>query len=77
MSKSKVTLAVKLDSKVAERVRRYCGERGIKQGFFVEKALLEQVEREELNEDLLDFKRQRPGEKAAVSYEDYLRLRHA
>lgn len=75
MPSSKVTLAVKLDSQVAERVRRYCAERGIKQGYFVEKALVEQVEREELNEDLLDFKKNRPSEKASISFEDYLRLR--
>ena len=77
MPPSKITLAVKLDSKVAERVRRYCVERGLKQGFFVEKALLEQIERDELNEDLLDFQKHRPGEKASVSFEDYLRLRNA
>ena len=72
----KTTLAVKLDSKVAERMRRYCAERGLKQGFFVEKALIEQIERDELNEDLLDFKKHKSGEKAAISFEDYLRMRH-
>ncbi len=69
MPPAKITLAVKLDSKVAQRVRRYCAERGLKQGFFVQHALL--------NEDLLDFKKHKAGEKAAVSFEDTLRLRHA
>lgn len=77
MPSNKTTLAVKLDSKVAERVRRYCAERGLKQGFFVEKALREQMERDELNEDLLDLKKHKPDEKSAISFEDYLRLRHA
>lgn len=75
MAEKKV-LAVKLDSKVAERVRRYCAERGLKQSFFVENALLDQMERNELNEDLLDFKKQRAAEKDAISFEDYLQLRH-
>lgn len=74
---TKYTLAVKIDPKVAERVRRYCAERGLKQGFFVEKALSDQLEREELAEDLLDFRKNRPGEAAAISFEEYLRLRRA
>lgn len=40
---SKKTIAVRVDSRVAERLRRYCAERGLKQGFFVEKALREQI----------------------------------
>lgn len=71
----KSTLAVRLNSQVAEKVRRYCAARGIKQGFFVEKALLEQMERDEMAEDLLDFKKHRPDEKAAISFEEYMRLR--
>lgn len=72
---TKKTLAVKVDSRVAERVRRYCSGNGIKQGFFVEKALSEQLEREELKEDLLDFKKHKNEEKAAISFEEYLSLR--
>ena len=72
----KTTLAVKIDPKVAQKVRRYCRDHGFKQSFFVEKALLEQVEREELAEDLLDIKRLKAGEKDAVPLEDYLRMRH-
>ncbi|OGR81863.1 MAG: hypothetical protein A3J74_09310 [Elusimicrobia bacterium RIFCSPHIGHO2_02_FULL_57_9] len=74
---TKKSLAVRLNSQVAERMRRYCAERGIKQGFFIEKALLEQIEREELNEDLLDFKKHRSHEKDAISFEEYLRLRRS
>ena len=72
----KTTLAVKIDPKVAQKVRRYCHDHGVKQSFFVEKALLEQVEREELTEDFLDFKRLKNQEKDAVPLEDYLRMRH-
>jgi len=72
----KTTLAVKIDPKVAQKVRRYCRDHGVKQSFFVEKALLEQVEREELTEDFLDFKRLKNQEKDAVPLEDYLRMRH-
>lgn len=74
---AKYTIAVKVDTRVAERVRRYCAQRGIKQGFFVEKALREQLEREELAQDLLDFRAGRSKEAESISFEDYLRLRRA
>ena len=72
----KTTLAVKIDPKVAQKVRRYCHDHGVKQSFFVEKALLEQVEREEWTEDVVDLKRLKSQEKDAIPFEDYLRLRH-
>ena len=73
----KYSLAVKIDSKVAERFRKYCAARGIKQGFFLEKALVEQLAREELTEDLLDFRKNKAQEASAVSFEEYLRIRNA
>ena len=72
---SKTTLAVKVDYKIANKVKTFCRERGIKYGFFVEKALEERLEREELKEDLLDLKTLRSLEKEAVSIEDYLKKR--
>ena len=51
---TKTTLAVKVDYKVANKVKKFCRERGIKYGFFVEKALEERLEREELKEDMLE-----------------------
>ena len=69
----KTTLAVKVDDKTANKVKKFCRERGIKYGFFVEKALEERLEREELKEDLLDLKTLRPLEKDAISIEDYLK----
>jgi len=72
---SKTTLAVKVDYKTAERVKKFCRERGIKYGFFVEKALEERLEREELKEDLLDLKTLKGQEKEAIPLEEYLKKR--
>jgi predicted transcriptional regulator len=75
MKSQKTTLAVKVDYSVAERVKRFCRERGVKYGFFVEKAIQEQIEREELKEDLLDMKDLRAIENQAVPLDDYLKKR--
>lgn len=72
---SKITLAVKIDYKIAIKVKTFCKERGIKYGFFVERALKERLEREELKEDLLDLKTLRSLEKEAIPVEDYLNTR--
>ena len=72
---SKTTLAVKVNYKVVSRVKKYCKERGIKYGFFVEKALEERLEREELKEDLLDLKIFQNKEKEAILFEEYLKNR--
>lgn len=72
---SKTTLAVKVNYKIASRVKKFCRERGIKYGFFVEKALEERLEREELKEDLVDLKTLRFLEKEAISLEKYLEKR--
>jgi hypothetical protein len=42
MKEEKTVLAVKVNYAVAERVKHFCRERGLKYGFFVEKAILEQ-----------------------------------
>jgi hypothetical protein len=72
---AKTTLAVKVDYKVANKVKKFCRERGIKYGFFVEKAIEERLEREELKEDILDMKTLRSLEKGAIPVEDYLKKR--
>ncbi|TET73223.1 MAG: hypothetical protein E3J44_01375 [Candidatus Aminicenantes bacterium] len=71
----KTTLAVKVNYSILNRVKKFCRERGIKYGFFVEKALEERLEREELKEDLLDLKTLRGQEKEAVPLEEYLEKR--
>jgi len=75
MKEQKTTLAVKVSCRAAEQVKRFCRERGVKYGFFVEKAILEQISREELKEDLVDLKDLRDLEPKAVSLEDYLKKR--
>jgi len=75
MKGQKTLLAVKVDHEVAERVRHFCRERGLKYGFFVEKAVLEQLAREELKEDLVDLKNLRKLEQQAVSLGEYLKKR--
>ena len=71
----KTTLAVKISYNLVNRVKKFCRERGIKYGFFVEKALEERLEREELKEDLLDLKTLRDQEKEAIPFEEYLEKR--
>jgi hypothetical protein len=73
MKEQKTTLAVKVNYAVAERVRHFCRERGLKYGFFVEKAMLEQLAREELKEDLVDLKNLRELEQQAVSLNEYIK----
>jgi len=68
-------LAVKLDTDVINNVKKFCIEHGIKYSFFVEKALKEKLELEELKEDLLDLKTLRGHEKLAVPFEEYLKNR--
>jgi hypothetical protein len=75
MKEQKTILAVKVNEAVAERVRLFCRERGVKYGFFVEKAIVEQLAREELKEDLVDLKNLRGLEQEAVSLDEYLKKR--
>lgn len=71
----KTSFAVKLDDELQDELKEFCHERGFKQGAFVEKALREQMEREELAEDLLDLYTLRPTEQHAILFEDYLKER--
>lgn len=71
----KVVLAVKVESKIARRLRMLCRDKGLKQGYVVEKALREELEREELAEDLKDLKSLREYEERAVPLEEYLKSR--
>lgn len=72
---NKISYAVKVDPALIKKVKEFCVRHGIKQGFFIEKALKEQLAREELIEDLLDFKNLRIQEESAISFEDYLKKR--
>jgi hypothetical protein len=75
MKEEKTILAVKVQCAVAERVKHFCRERGLKYGFFVEKAVLEQLAREEIKEDLVDLKNLRELEDRAVTLDAYVKKR--
>jgi len=68
----KTTLAVKVNHNILSRIKKFCKKRGIKYSFFIEKALEERLEREDLKEDLSDLKTLRPQEKEAVPFEEYI-----
>ena len=72
---AKTAFAVKLDAKFQKELREFCDAHGLKQGYFVEKALREQMEREELAEDLLDLFTLRSTEPHAVDLNAYLKER--
>lgn len=75
MKEQKALLAVKVDPAVAERVRHFCRERGLKYGFFVEKAVVEKMALEELKEDMVDLKSLRDLEDKAVPLDSYVKKR--
>jgi hypothetical protein len=75
MKENKALLAVKVDPAVAERVRHFCRERGLKYGFFVEKAVVEKMALEELKEDLVDLKSLRDLEDKAAPLDSYVKKR--
>ena len=75
MESEKTTLAVKVSYAVAERVKRFCRERGVKYGFFIERAIVESLDREELKEDLVELKDLRALEGQAIPLDDYLKKR--
>lgn len=71
----KVSYAVKLEPRLVQNVKRFCHEHGVKQGFFVDKALKDSLEKEEMLEDLRELKLGRGEEENAVSFEEYLKRR--
>ncbi len=72
---NKISYAIKINPRVVTMLKRFCFEHGIKQGFFVEKALREQLAREELAEDFRDLKSLRSQERQAIGLEEYLKKR--
>ena len=72
----KSVLAVKIRPDIINRVKKFCLAHGVKYGFFVEKALIDELEQEELREDILDLKTLRGQEKSAVPFEQYLKARN-
>ena len=72
---ARTSYAVKFDPKLQEALKEFCEIKGFKQSAFVEKAVREQMEREELAEDLLDFYQLRATEPQAVPFEEYVKRR--
>jgi len=71
----KNVLSIKIEKSLIERLKEFCQLHGLKQGFFVEKALKAQIEREEMAEDIIELKELRHEEKNAASFGDYLKKR--
>ena len=73
----KSVLSIKIDKSLITRIKEFCQAHGLKQGFFVEKALRKQLEQEEMIEDIVELKELRSQEKSAVNFSDYLKKRKA
>jgi len=76
MKTQQTIIAFKIDEIVAERVKVFCRQRGIKYGFFIEKAIVAQMDRESLKENLVDIKALRELETRAVPLDEYAKKRH-
>ncbi|MDP3791660.1 MAG: hypothetical protein Q8R38_06425 [Candidatus Omnitrophota bacterium] len=73
----KSVLSIKIEKSLIQQIKEFCQLHGLKQGFFVEKALKSQLEREEMIEDIVELKELRPQEKIAITFDDYLKKRKA
>jgi len=71
----KSVLSIKIEKSLIQRIKEFCQDHGLKQGFFVEKALAAQLEKEEMVQDIIELKELRHEEKSAVSFDDYLKKR--
>ena len=66
----KVPYSLKISPDTRERLRQFCEERGILQAHFVEQAVIERLDREELLEDALEFKRWKHEEPHRKPFEE-------
>ncbi len=71
----KATFAIKISEDVIKDFKAFCKQHGIKYSFFIEEAIKQKLEEEELKEDILDLKTLRRQEKLAIPLEEYLRKR--
>ncbi len=67
----KGSYAVKLDNHLLEELKKFCEIKGYKQSAFVEKALREQMDREELKEDIFDLITLKNQEVLALPFDHY------
>ena len=69
----KSVLSIKIEKSLIQKIKEFCQLHGLKQGFFVEKAIKTQLEREEMVEDIVELKELRFQEKLAVPFEEYFK----
>ena len=69
----KVPYALKISSETKERLKHFCEQRGILQAHFVEQAVIERLDREEMLEDALEFKRWKHEESHKIPFESYVK----
>jgi len=70
---NKITFAVKISPEVRAKLRIFCREKGLKQGFFIEKAIEDEIMKAENNEDILEFHKLKMQEKDAMDFEKFLK----
>ena len=75
--KMKGVMSIKIEKSLMQTIKDFCKDHGLKQGFFVEKALREQLEREEMAEDIIELKQLHYQERSAEDFDNYLKKRKA
>ena len=75
MSKT-VSFAIKASELTISKLKAYCKKNGIKIGYFVEKAIIDEIRQEELLEDSKDIVRLRQEETSATPAGDYFEKRN-
>ena len=73
----KSVMSIKIEKSLIRTIKDFCQAHGLKQGFFVEKALREQLAREEMAEDIVELKQLRYQEKEAIGLAEYLKKKKA
>ena len=73
----KSVLSIKIEKSLIQQIKEFCQYHGLKQGFFVEKAIKSQLEREEMIEDIIELKEFGPQEKSAIPFDSYLKKRRS
>lgn len=71
----KAVFSIKIERSLVQKIKDFCQAHGLKQGFFVEKALKAQLENEELAEDILELNQMRSHEESSISFDEYLKKR--
>ena len=73
---NKVAFAEKILPDVKEKLKSFCASHGLKQGYFVERAIEEKLAQAETMEDILEFKNLEYQESQAIDFSQYLKKRN-